>query len=145
LLQQDRLTWLAEQCRAQGRRVEIETNGTVVPSQRLLDAAYAFNVSPKLANSQIPRARRIRPEPLAAFARSDKAAFKFVVNGVADLEEVGKLAAEFGLAPIWIMPQATTVERVLTVMQQVADDVLARGWSLTPRLHILLWGDVRGR
>ena len=55
------------------------------------------------------------------------------------------MAAEFGLAPIWIMPQATTVERVLTVMQQVADDVLARGWSLTPRLHILLWGDVRGR
>ena len=26
----------------------------------------------------------------------------------------------------------------------LADDVIKRGWNLTTRLHILLWGDKRG-
>ena len=29
-------------------------------------------------------------------------------------------------------------------VQQLADAVLGRGWNLTPRLHILIWGDERG-
>jgi 7-carboxy-7-deazaguanine synthase len=145
LLQQDRLTWLIDLCRARGRRVEIETNGGVVPSQGVRGAAHRFNVSPKLSNTQIPVERRINPEALRRFVRSGKAIFKFVVQAPGDLEEIAKLEAEHGLGPIWVMPQGTTAGQVLEGARAVADEALARGWELTPRLHVLLWGDVRGR
>ncbi|WP_329243029.1 7-carboxy-7-deazaguanine synthase QueE [Actinoallomurus sp. NBC_01490] len=145
LLQQDRLTWVIDVCRARRRRVEIETNGAVLPSQGVRGAAHRFNVSPKLANSGIPAERRINPEALRTFVRSGKAVFKFVVQTPGDLEEIAKLEAEHDLAPIWVMPLGTTADQVLDGARAVADDALARGWNLTTRLHVLLWGDVRGR
>jgi hypothetical protein len=104
-----------------------------------------FSVSPKLANSGVPLERRIRPEALAAFAACGKAVFKFVACGTVDLDEVGELAARFGLAPVWIMPEGTTAGRVLEGMRELADGVLERGWNLTGRSHVLIWDGARGR
>jgi organic radical activating enzyme len=42
------------------------------------------------------------------------------------------------------MPEGTDPAAVGERLRQLAPDVLARGWNLTPRLHILLWGDRRG-
>lgn len=146
LLQQQRLTWLVDMCRARKQRVEIETNGTVAPSRGLVGALRGnFNVSPKLANSGLPWRRRIKPDVLDAFGRSGKAVFKFVVADRGDLEEIAKLEAEFGLAPIWVMPEGADAQTILTCTRLIADEVLTRGWNLTTRLHILLWGDTRGR
>lgn len=143
LLQQDRLTWLIDVCRARRRRVEIETNGAVVPGRGVLGAAHRFNVSPKLANSGMPAERRINPVALRTLAKSRKAVFKFVVDGPGDLDEIADLEAEHELAPIWVMPLGTTYDQVLNGARAVAGQVLARGWNLTIRLHVLLWGDVR--
>ncbi len=104
-----------------------------------------FSVSPKLANSGVPLERRIRPEALAAFAACGKAVFKFVACGTGDLDEARELAAQFGLAPVWIMPEGTTAGRVLAGMRELADGVLERGWNLTGRSHVLIWGGARGR
>jgi 7-carboxy-7-deazaguanine synthase len=146
LLQQERLTWLVDLCRARGKRVEIETNGTIAPSQGLAGALRgSFNVSPKLAGSGQPHDLRIKDEVLNRFVRTGKALFKFVVTDPSDLEEIAELEAEFGLAPVWVMPEGTDDQTTLTGMRLVADEALARGWNLTPRLHILLWGDTRGR
>ncbi|MGH3822135.1 MAG: 7-carboxy-7-deazaguanine synthase QueE [Pseudonocardiaceae bacterium] len=49
LLQQDLLVPLVTGLAAAGRRVEVETNGTIVPAPVLVDAVAGFNVSPKLA------------------------------------------------------------------------------------------------
>ncbi|WP_433496785.1 7-carboxy-7-deazaguanine synthase QueE [Sphaerimonospora sp. CA-214678] len=140
LLQQDRLVWLADMLRAHRRRVEVETNGTVVPSGGLLAAVKHWNVSPKLANSGVPYGKRINPEALRAFASSQRAVFKFVVEQPTDLEEVAKLEAEHGLGPIWVMPQATTASKVIASMREIANETLSRGWNLSTRLHILLEG-----
>ncbi len=145
LLQQDRLVWLADMCRAAGRRVEIETSGVVCPSQGITGAVRQFNVSLKLANSGMPAARRLRPDAIRAFVSSRKAVWKFVVTSPADLAEIGDLQQRYGLDPVWVMPEGTTSGQVLDRLRELADPVLARGWNLTSRLHTLLWGDVRGR
>jgi organic radical activating enzyme len=147
LLQQDRLIPLVARLATAGRRVEVETNGTVAPVAGLVKEVSRFNVSPKLATfaAVADADRRIDPLALEALLRTGKAVFKFVVTGAADLDEVQEICADGGLSPVWVMPEGTTTERILAVMREVADPVLAPGWHLTPRLHVLLWGDTRGR
>ncbi|MFG2913128.1 7-carboxy-7-deazaguanine synthase QueE [Kitasatospora sp. NPDC048298] len=128
-----------------GRRVEVETNGTVVPLPELVKSVAAFNVSPKLGAFAAPGDRRIVPEAMSAFASCGKARFKFVVQAASQLDEIASLVKEFSLSDVWIMPEGTGSETVLGRMRELADGVLGRGWNLTPRLHTLLWEDERGR
>lgn len=143
LLQQRHLPALLEEAKGRGWTVEVETSGTVAPTlpAGLVDR---FNVSPKLANSGMPEGRRYKPEVLRTFQASGQAVFKFVATGPADLDEVASVVAECGLRPVWIMPEGTDAAVVLARMQELAPAVLERGWNLTPRLHVLLWGDHRG-
>jgi organic radical activating enzyme len=137
---------LARHLRRYGVAVEVETNGTVDPGPALHDVA-SFNVSPKLANSGVPVEKRRNRRVLTTLASSGRARFKFVVTNPSDLDEVAELAA---LVPItaeqlWIMAGGTTAEAIDRTTRLLADDVLARGWNLTTRLHVLIWGDVRAR
>jgi 7-carboxy-7-deazaguanine synthase len=145
MLQQRRLAPLLEGCESRGWPVEIETNGTIVPDDRIVGLVRQWNVSPKLANSRIPSGKRIRPEALAALSATGRAVFKFVVTQPADLDEVANLVDAHALGPVWIMPEGTDPTTLLEHARQLADPVLDRGWNLTPRLHVLLWGDQRGR
>ena len=145
LLQQRSLVPLAEQCRAREWGVEVETNGTRIPEPRLVDLVTQWNVSPKLANSGVALADRIRPDVLAAFQATGRAVFKFVVASEDDLDEVASVVEGHSLAPVWVMPEGTDPATVLERSRRLADPVLRRGWNLTPRLHVLLWGDQRGR
>lgn len=145
LLQQSFLIELTLAWTQAGRRVEVETNGTIAPVPELVDVVTCFNVSPKLANSGIGTDRRVRARALESFATTGKAVFKFVVRDVGDLDEVDLLVQRFGLSPVWVMPEGDTAVGVLAGMRSIADDVVARGWNLSARLHTLLWGDTRGR
>ena len=140
LLQQRRLPPLLAAARARGLRVEIETAGTLAPSAEVVDLVDGFNVSPKLANSGNPVERRVKPDVLRAFEATGKAVFKFVVRDEAELDEV----AAFGVSPVWVMPEGTDAEVLTERMRALAPAVLARGWNLSPRLHVHLWGDRRG-
>lgn len=140
LLQQSRLVPLLRGAAERGLRVEVETAGTLAPVDEVVALVDRFNVSPKLANSGNPAERRHRPEVLQAFAATGKAVFKFVVRDVSELDEV----AAFGVEPVWVMPEGTDAVGLTERMQALAPAVLARGWRLTPRLHVLLWGDRRG-
>jgi len=145
LLQQHRLVWLADMCRASGRRVEIETNGTIRPGHGILGAAHRFNVGLKLANSGMPAVRRLREDAIRLFVSSGRARWKFVVTGPGDLDEIAGLQRRFDLDPVWVMPEGVSGDQILARLRELADPVLQRGWNLTPRLHTLLWGDARGR
>lgn len=145
LIQQAGLAPLVSTLAEAGRRVEIETNGTIPPAAELSAAVERFNVSPKLSGSGLPEGRRLIPEALQAFAASGKALFKFVVTTAEELEEVAELEASYGLAPVWVMPEGTSEHAVLAGMRVLAEEALARGWSLSSRMHVLLWGDTRGR
>ncbi|MFF0146979.1 7-cyano-7-deazaguanosine (preQ0) biosynthesis protein QueE [Amycolatopsis sulphurea] len=131
--------------RALATEIEIETSGTIAPTNMITSAVKRFNVSPKLAHSGLRRHQRIRPTVLRDFAEGGKAIWKFVVQELADLAEIQELADTYGLHPVWIMPEGTDSTTVLARMRMLADPVLARRWRLSTRLHTLLWENDRGR
>ena len=144
LLQQRHLPPLLQGAKERSWRVEVETSGTIAPDlpTGLVDQ---FNVSPKLAHSGNARARPYRPEVLRAFRQTDRAVFKFVARDPSDLVEVDAMVAECDLDPVYVMPEGTDPATTTARMRALAGPVLDRRWNLTPRLHILLWGDRRGR
>jgi 7-cyano-7-deazaguanosine (preQ0) biosynthesis protein QueE len=143
LLQQHGLVRLLEGTKERGWRVEVETNGTIAPAvaNGLVDQ---WNVSPKLANSGLELGRRYRPEVLRAFEATGCAVFKFVATSPADLDEVQAMVDECGLTDIWVMPEGTDAGTVTSGLVSLGPSVVARGWNLSSRLHILIWGDRRG-
>lgn len=130
-----------------GFTIEIETAGFAPLEQvRCATLADQLNVSPKLANSGVPYARR-RHLPVLQFLRdTGKAYFKFVIDQPTDVVEVDALVATLALAPerVLLMPQAITPEEMLSKSRWLVDTCKTRGYGYSPRLHILLWGAKRG-
>jgi 7-carboxy-7-deazaguanine synthase len=145
LIQQPAVISLARMLNTAGRQVHIETNGTIAPHPALVSVVDQFVVSPKLANSGVGAAARINLDVLSAFAGTGKAVFKFVVAGVADLDEIAELTAPLPDPVVWVMPEGVTADAVTAGLRAIADPVIARGWNLTARLHVLAWGNERGR
>jgi organic radical activating enzyme len=145
LLRKDALLHLAAQAGRTGRRMEIETNATICPGGDLIAAGVAFNAGLKLASSAVPRKKRIKPDAIRELQASGQARWKFVVCGAGDLDEIAGLQREFGLTEIWLSPEGTTPAAVTGRLRMAADAALARGWNLTVREHVLIWGDERGR
>jgi 7-carboxy-7-deazaguanine synthase len=145
LMQQRALIPLASALAGMGKRVEIETNGTYLPAAELAGLGVHFNVSPKLTNAGLPAVRAIRPDALAAFAATPNRVFKFVVSDLSDLRQVDALVAAYGLTGVWVMPEGTTPSAVINGMRDLVPAVTSRGYRISPRLHVLLWGDERGR
>jgi 7-cyano-7-deazaguanosine (preQ0) biosynthesis protein QueE len=143
LLQQRALEPLLRAIKERRWRVEVETAGTLAPAMDdgLVDQ---WNVSPKLANSGNPLARRYKPEVLRAFEATGRAVFKFVVCETSDLAEVEVMVDECALGDVWIMPEGTDAPTLERRSSELAEDVIKRGWNLTSRLQILIWGDRRG-
>lgn len=148
LLQQAGLLELISAVRASvlGLRVEIETNGTVAPVREFSQAVNLFVVSPKLANSSLSEKRRVRPRALTSFPK-DRSVLKFVVEQVSELDEVEAIRTLAGIDGdrTWIMPEGTTREVILGRLEELSAPVVEAGYNLSPRLHILLWADARGK
>ena len=127
-------------------RVEIETNGTVAPPPALDALVAQYNVSPKLAHSGNPAELALPPERLRAWAGEERAAFKFVIAEPADVEEVLALAERYAIPPgrIWLMAEGTDAATLGPREAWLAPLCLERGFNLSARLHIHLYGDTRG-
>jgi organic radical activating enzyme len=145
LLQQRELVPLAEGAHRRGWRIEVETNGTLAPLPRLCDVVDQWNVSPKLSGSGVALEHRLRIEALRALAATGRAIGKFVVTSTSELDEVAAVAAAGGFHDVWVMPEATDAATLSHRLADLAPAVLARGWNLSSRLHVALWGDARGR
>lgn len=146
LVQASAVTRLSWGLLARGHDVEVETNGTRRPPPRLADRV-GWNVSPKLAHAGDSADSRIVPDALRALAAADRSCFKFVCQWSDDLGEVAAVVAAAGIPDdrVWIMPEGTSAPDLAAHSTALADAVIARGWNLTTRLHVLLWGNERGR
>jgi 7-carboxy-7-deazaguanine synthase len=135
------------QLRRPGLRCEVETNGTVGPSLELSRLVYRYVVSPKLAHSGVSGAARLKTETLRAFARHERSVLKIVAAGADDLAEAAAVADAGGFAThrVWIMPLGEDADGSVDTARALAEGVLAAGFNLTLRLHVLLWNGASGR
>lgn len=147
LLHQDDLVEVATALRAKGFRIEIETNGAIEPSEDLLDVVDQWNVSPKLESSGNKKTARLRTGPLTRFAVLPNAYFKFVACGAADLDEIEGIAKTYKLPRerIVIMPEGTEPTALIERSRELVPLCQQRGFRFGTRLHVILWGDGRGR
>lgn len=147
LLHQNQRAWhlLMSTFAGAGIRVEVETNGTILPSAVSARGVHRFTVSPKLAHAGDEESARIVPEVLQwhSVQGSD---FKFVCASPEHVAEVEKLAEELRLPrrQIWVMPLGDTHYDVADRLGMITDTAVAAGFNVTTRLHIQVWGNARG-
>lgn len=145
MLQQDAIVKLLIRLERVGwePKVEIETNGTIAPDRRLVARVTTFNVSPKLSNAGMGSTRRLRPDVLHLYQNTGKSIWKFVLDSETDVIEIDQLVERHQLKPVYVMPQGQSVEEVNSRYAVVAKICIERGWYLTARLHLHIWGSRR--
>lgn len=138
-----------------GRKVTIETNGTICGGPFPIPTLWS--VSPKLPSAapamDAPNARQMHElnnvvdyDYWRILANIDHAQLKFVLATEDDVQQLDKLIAKHHLPnrSIWAMPEGITRELILERGAWLAEVCKARGWNLCLRQHVLLWGNKRG-
>lgn len=129
------------------RRVEIETAGTIFNEHLANKGNVFFNVSPKLENSGNPLHVRYKKDVLIQFRMLGyRSVFKFVVANKKDFEEIDWIVGDAGISTkqVYIMMEGIDQQTQEDRLQKFIPQVLERGWNITPRLHISLFGNKRG-
>ena len=147
MLQTKGLAQLLPELHQRGFRIEVETSGTILPLPDISGGVAQWNVSPKLTNSGNDLKTREVPAALRWFAESPAAYFKFVVIDPDDLREVCDLVERYRIprSHVLLMPEGTDAETLTRRSSWLVDRCTEYGFRFTTRLHILLWGDQRGR
>jgi 7-carboxy-7-deazaguanine synthase len=151
---QDSVALLTQRLREDGAFITIETAGTVYQPV----VCDLMSISPKLANS-VPKHReggrwavrheslRYNPEVLKKLMTEYDYQLKFVVQTLEDIEEVRKIAAETGAVAekVQLMGEGADPGTLFERAQWITEVCRNLGYRYTPRLHIDLWGNERGK
>ena len=126
--------------------IEMETNATIEPSDALLARISQWNVSPKLPSSGESATRAVKLGVLRSLAATERAWLKLVVQDGTDLAAADDLIGALGWPSqrILLMPQARTRGELEERTPWLEAQARARGLAVSPRLHILRWGQKRG-
>lgn len=149
----DAIEPVARKLKEHGHTITVETAGTVYRDL----PCDLMSVSPKLANStpvgpEAARHEAVRVDlaPLIRLTKRYDCQLKFVVSAHTaepDVEEIEGVLQVLGWSRpdrVLLMPEGTTKEAVRTGLAVLAPIAMARGWRLSHRLHIELYGDTRG-
>ncbi len=150
----DAIVPLASRLKADGFTITVETAGTVY--QEL--PCDLMSISPKLENSSPPiesgwlarhEGTRTNTIVLSRLLESYDYQLKFVIGDdpSRDLQEIDTLLSQ--LSPVdpsrtLLMPEGTDVETLRRRMSTIEPIANVRGWGTSPRLHIEMFGNVRG-
>lgn len=135
------------------QHVTIETAGTVDAHVR----CDLMSISPKLANST-PRAReggrwaaqhdrlRYQPEILKRLIQLYPHQLKFVIADPKDLTEVHAMVETIGASKsrVVLMPEGVDAAVLAERSRWLVELCKREGYRFSPRLHIDLWGNLRG-
>jgi organic radical activating enzyme len=145
MMQQAELLPLLRILTSYGHEVHIETAGTIAPTKEFNSVVTQYNCSPKLLHSGNVLSKRFKPIVIKAINDTNKAWFKFVVSDDIDVcfEEIAHIATTCDLPydRIMVMPEGSTPSENIALAQKIVDRALVRGWGLSFRTHVLLWGD----
>jgi 7-carboxy-7-deazaguanine synthase len=153
----DALTDFAARLKEAGHVITIETAGTVFRNL----PCDLMSISPKLANSDPDedtpqgwhkrhRATRQNLEPLAQLTKTYPYQLKFVVDPEGphdDLAEIDQMLSQLpgvDQSRVVLMSEGRDAETLARRNRLLSKVCLERGWRLTPRLQIDLFGDTRG-
>ena len=145
---------LTRALKGHGHHITIETAGTMYQPV----ACDLMSISPKLANST-PLEReagrwagqhdrlRYQPEVLRRLTSEYEYQLKFVVSDPSDLAEIEAILKGIGAdrRRVVLMAEGTTREAIGKRAGWIAEICKREGFRYSPRLHIDLWGDGRGR
>jgi 7-carboxy-7-deazaguanine synthase len=147
LLQQTKLIPLLSNLKNKDYFIEVETNGTIFPSDMLERFVDRWNVSPKLKNSLISKQHREVQRCMEYFAKNSKAYIKFVICNQADLSEVNTLIGKYKMdSPrIILMPEGNSAAEIMKKSKWLAEICLLNGYRLSVRLHTLVWSGARSK
>lgn len=138
-----------------GWQIHLETNGTIFPSYSQYDYSH-ISVSPKLSNSGNSLLLRYKPEVLDRFAAEclnnpgrwpfRSVCFKFVVNSPMDFVEIDAMVNTYRIPhhKVYVMPEGVSTDQIDKNTKEVIEATIRRGYNLTTRLHIQLFGNTRG-
>jgi organic radical activating enzyme len=147
LLQQDR--GIADLCKTLveefGTEIEVETNGTIMPSEEIVRYVTQWNISPKLSNSGESERRR-QYDVIHRFNDMPDICWKFVV---ATADDVFEYLREWHphikqKNMVYMMPAADTRTGLVHAHNSVMDICLARGLKVGTRLHLTIWDQATG-
>jgi 7-carboxy-7-deazaguanine synthase len=142
---------LALALKAAGHTITIETAGTVF---RELPCDL-MSISPKLLNS-VPvgtdwEARhagaRLNFEVLTSLVERYDCQLKFVVGSLSDISEISAILEQLPFMKperVLLMAEGTDSAKIMEGMKALVPACLERGWRLTPRMHVDLFGNTKG-
>ncbi|MBT5855741.1 7-carboxy-7-deazaguanine synthase QueE [bacterium] len=128
-------------------QIEMETNGTLIPSKKLDSHISQYNVSPKLANSGMSLDKRYCTDVIDWFGRNPKSSFKFVIQNENDLHEIQKTyQTPHAIANnrILLMPAADNRKDYLRLAPTIQTLCKTHQYTFSPRLHIEKWDQKTG-
>ncbi|HWA83194.1 MAG TPA: 7-carboxy-7-deazaguanine synthase QueE [Fimbriimonadaceae bacterium] len=150
----DPIAELTGELRRRGHVLTIETAGTIFRDL----ACDLMSVSPKLANSVPPEGSgwrerheetRLQTDVLGALVERYDHQLKFVVNPETG-DDVPEIEALLHRLPpvrperILLMPEGTDSDTLSRRQKLLVPVCMERGWRLSPRLHVDLFGNKRG-
>jgi len=148
MLRQEPILKFVEQFTARYRftpRVDIETNGTIIPSPTWLAWPHdtTFTVSPKMSNNGDPEIKRYNRATLKWHVNNGSC-FKFVVNTPEDLKElyekyINEPNIKVPKNRIWLMVMAGSRTEHVERAAQVAELCKEHGFNFSPRLQLIIW------
>jgi 7-carboxy-7-deazaguanine synthase len=124
--------------------VEIETNGTIAPSEELQNEVQLFNVSPKLSNSGNDKSQTLNTKAIGVFNKTNSI-FKFVVSDKKDYNEIIEDYSNLiDRERIYLMPAGENQKLLNQTKQYVAELCIRENFNFSTRLHIEIWDKKTG-
>mgnify|MGYP003627672729 FL=1 len=123
---------------------EVETNGTIMPNNFLLEEIHLWNCSPKLRNSGMDDFMTFKLDVIEKL-NTKNTIFKFVVNSEKDWNEIQtKYLPIIDKRKIYLMPSGENQELLNQNKLNVVELAKKNYLNFTTRLHIEIWNKKTG-